>query len=383
LTKLGHGSANRPDQSFLPGLGLAPMVDCKMPEVSSALPRSDPAPREKSAKYTAKPPARRLPDFRNLGVISRILLSVNALALLFAVARSREIGEFAVKVTEIAGSLEPVLLARWWCFTPCRRCWSDSTTSRGWQRCSRSCSRRAPPFFRFKRTSAEATSSAISRGTCFARPPRRRWWLVFSPAQSRVFACDFRGAAPGAPGAYPAAFPVHSLNAVLSLIRKDPKRAEGALEDLAELFRTVMADNRQLVALRDEVSLCRQYLNLEQLRLGERLRVEWRLDPAPTMAWFRPCFCSPWSRTPSITASSRESNPALIEVRVERRSDGCGCSSPTPITRTTSTGKGTTLALANIRERLQLHFDVEASLNTRIADGRYEIGIAMPYRTGP
>src|SRR5258708_33812928 len=51
-----------------------------------------------------------LPDFRNLGVISRILLSVNALALLFALARSREIGEFAAKVTEIAGSLEPLLL---------------------------------------------------------------------------------------------------------------------------------------------------------------------------------------------------------------------------------------------------------------------------------
>ena len=51
-----------------------------------------------------------LPDFRNLGVISRILLWVNALALLFAMARSREIGEFVAKVTEIAGTLEPVLL---------------------------------------------------------------------------------------------------------------------------------------------------------------------------------------------------------------------------------------------------------------------------------
>ena len=49
-----------------------------------------------------------LPDFRNLGVISRILLSVNALALLFALARSREIGEFAAKVTEIAGLLRKV-----------------------------------------------------------------------------------------------------------------------------------------------------------------------------------------------------------------------------------------------------------------------------------
>ena len=51
-----------------------------------------------------------LPDFRNLGVMSRILLSVNVLALFFALARSREIGDFAAKVTEIAGTLEPILL---------------------------------------------------------------------------------------------------------------------------------------------------------------------------------------------------------------------------------------------------------------------------------
>ncbi len=39
------------------------------------------------------------------------------------------------------------------------------------------------------------------------------------------------------------------------------------------------------------------------------------------------------------------------------------------------------MGLANFGGGLQLHFDVEAGLNTRIADGRYEIGIAMPYRT--
>jgi two-component system sensor histidine kinase AlgZ len=41
------------------------------------------------------------------------------------------------------------------------------------------------------------------------------------------------------------------------------------------------------------------------------------------------------------------------------------------------------MALANIRERLQLHFDVEASLTTRVNGGRYEIDIVMPFRTAP
>ncbi|MDO8385512.1 MAG: histidine kinase, partial [Polaromonas sp.] len=70
-------------------------------------------------------------------------------------------------------------------------------------------------------------------------------------------------------------FLFNSLNAVLSLVRTDPRRAETALEDMADLFRTFMADNRDLVPLEREVELCRQYLDIEQLRLGDRLRVEW------------------------------------------------------------------------------------------------------------
>ena len=73
-------------------------------------------------------------------------------------------------------------------------------------------------------------------------------------------------------------FLFNSINAVLSLIRAEPRRAETALEDMADLFRVLMRDNRDLVPLADEVELCRQYLALEQLRLGDRLRVEWHVN---------------------------------------------------------------------------------------------------------
>ena len=46
-------------------------------------------------------------------------------------------------------------------------------------------------------------------------------------------------------------------------------------------FRALMQDNRRLTTLADEMALCRQYLNLEQLRLGERLRVDWDVEAMP------------------------------------------------------------------------------------------------------
>jgi two-component system sensor histidine kinase AlgZ len=37
------------------------------------------------------------------------------------------------------------------------------------------------------------------------------------------------------------------------------------------------------------------------------------------------------------------------------------------------------MALANIRERLALHFDAEATLATRVADDTFQVRIVMPY----
>jgi two-component system, LytTR family, sensor histidine kinase AlgZ len=323
-----------------------------------------------------------LPDFRNLGVISRVLLSVNGLALLLALARSREIGEFAARVTEIAGSLEPVLLV------VIVVLYAGSTL-----------------LEKLAYVHGLLAVFAIVLGTTAALFPLQSpaggggewpglaWNLAYAALAAGAIAWYFnlrnRAFSPAISEARLQAlqarirphFLFNSLNAVLSLIRKDPKRAEGALEDLAELFRTVMADNRQLIALRDEISLCRQYLNLEQLRLGERLRVDWRLDPAAEDALVPPMLLQPLVENAVYHGIEPGIGPGSIEVSIERRNDRLWLQLTNPYHADYQHRQGNHMALANIRERLQLHFDVEASLNTRIADGRFEIGIAMPYRT--
>src|SRR5438445_557392 len=72
-------------------------------------------------------------------------------------------------------------------------------------------------------------------------------------------------------------FLFNSLNAVLSLIRTEPRRAETTLEDLADLFRVLMRDTRDMSTLQDEIHLCEQYLAIEKIRLGDRLQVAWHI----------------------------------------------------------------------------------------------------------
>lgn len=76
-------------------------------------------------------------------------------------------------------------------------------------------------------------------------------------------------------------FLFNSMNIIASLIPVDQQAAEMAVEDLSGLFRASLADSDAEVTLAEELELCRRYVRIEQLRLGNRLQVAWQLDDIP------------------------------------------------------------------------------------------------------
>jgi len=179
-------------------------------------------------------------------------------------------------------------------------------------------------------------------------------------------------------------FLFNSLNAVLALIRRDPRRAEHALEDLAELFRALMSDGRSLVRLADEIALLERYAAIEQLRLGERLRLSWELDDAPVDALLPPLLLQPLLENAVYHGVEPGTGVADVRVRIGRRGDRVVASIENPhIEREAAARGGNRMALENIRERLMLYFDAEARLESRIQGGRYRVEIEIPYRAGP
>jgi two-component system sensor histidine kinase AlgZ len=176
-------------------------------------------------------------------------------------------------------------------------------------------------------------------------------------------------------------FLFNSINAVLSLIRQEPKRAETALEDLADLFRVLMADNRDLSTLEREVELTRQYLNLEQLRLGERLSVEWHIDNMPAEALLPPLVLQPLVENAVYHGVEPSAEPGVVSVHAYKSRDEVHIVLRNPYRAGSGHHAGNKMALANIRERLSLHFDAEASLRTTVTDDAYQVHIVMPYRT--
>lgn len=173
-------------------------------------------------------------------------------------------------------------------------------------------------------------------------------------------------------------FLFNTLNTAIALVREDPARAERVLEDLADLFRHALADQGQLSSVAEEVALARGYLEIEQLRFGDRLRLHWSLDGRADRALLPPLILQPLVENavrhgvePSVDGadvwvSARLRGRATVEIEVRNTMPaGQG-----------SAGHG--LAQDNVRDRLRLLHDLEARFQTRIRDGVYSARIEVP-----
>ena len=114
-------------------------------------------------------------------------------------------------------------------------------------------------------------------------------------------------------------FLFNTLNSAIALVRDDPARAEAMLEDLSDLFRHALVDPGESVTLAEEVALARRYLDIEQVRFGERLRVEWALDPAAGGARVPPLLLQPLVENAVKHGVEPSAAGAQVKISTQRR----------------------------------------------------------------
>ena len=176
-------------------------------------------------------------------------------------------------------------------------------------------------------------------------------------------------------------FLFNSINAVLSLIRSQPKRAETALEDMADLFRVLMAENRDLVPLESEIALCKQYLSIESLRMEDRLRLNWQINGMPPNALIPPLILQPLIENAVYHGIEPLPEGGEISIVIEKKLNELRIQISNPYNAKNNDHNGNKMALKNIKERLALHFDLEASIKHRTTNNQYTVTIRMPYET--
>ena len=324
-----------------------------------------------------------LPNFRNLGILLRILIIVNLLAIGAAIVRTPTLTAAIRELVEISALVQPLLILTLLALVAVN-----------------GVLRRLPYHLGAITVAGLVVGLTIVVITVAATTYRDTLGsighyvaLVLLTTAMLLAYFDLRGRAlsPAIAEARLQAlqarirphFLYNSINAVLSLIRQQPRRAETALEDLADLFRNVMGDNRELAPLSREVQLCRQYLDIEQLRLGERLRVSWRIDNMPGDALVPPLVLQPLLENAVYHGIEPRVEPGEISIDIYAARNQVHAVLRNPYERDGDHHAGNKMALANIRERLQLHFDAEASLDTRVRENMYQVHIVMPYVKAP
>ena len=173
-------------------------------------------------------------------------------------------------------------------------------------------------------------------------------------------------------------FLFNSMNTIAALVRRDPHTAESAIEDLSDLFRAALGDENAEATLAEELQIARQYLAIEQLRLGTRLRIDWQLAADLPMRIRMPRLTlQPLFENAVIHGIAGLPEGGEIEV-VAKAADGrvqLTISNPLPPGNPT-VGHGH--ALDSIRRRLALYYGAPASLTETTDNGRFSIQLGIP-----
>jgi two-component system, LytTR family, sensor histidine kinase AlgZ len=174
-------------------------------------------------------------------------------------------------------------------------------------------------------------------------------------------------------------FLFNSMNTIASLTRSDPVLAEQAVQDLADLFRASLSDQRQTITLEEELEVARTYQRIEELRLGGRLRVRWDVERLPRDARVPGLLLQPLLENAIYHGIEPRPEGGTVSIVGELAGDLITIVVRNPVDERQSEREGNRLALANIRERMALLYGELALIKAGRFDREYIVTLRFPH----
>lgn len=174
-------------------------------------------------------------------------------------------------------------------------------------------------------------------------------------------------------------FLFNSMNIIASLTQRAPARAEAAIEDMADLFRLMLDESKDLIPVQSEIQIARKYLKLEKLRLDRRLQANWSVHGISRQA-----------KTPALILQLllenaihygieqlAEGGDIEIKLHIEDENLLLWVGSPKPQTEWERDNERDAV-LDNIRLRLQDHYGDDAQLKIQRDSQYFSVEIKHP-----
>ena len=177
-------------------------------------------------------------------------------------------------------------------------------------------------------------------------------------------------------------FVFNSLNIIASLTRSEPEKAEEAIEDMADLFRMMLGESENIVPLKKEIEVANKYLAVEQLRLDERLKVEWDIGKFARRAAVPVLTLQPLLENAIRHGVEPSPTGGLINVRLweENETINIRVQYTLPARRSKLETDEEQQALSDLRLRLQHYYGPTATIDSAEDNHTFSIMVKLPLR---
>ncbi len=226
-------------------------------------------------------------------------------------------------------------------------------------------------YFHLQNLSVAAIVDALALRYFFARHQLKQRTL--SEAQAKIQALRTR---------IRPHFLFNTMNIIASLTRSSPAQAETAIENMADLFRTMLSDEENLVPVKNEIAIAQKYLDIESLRLDNRLNVDWEIGKFPRKAVIPVLTLQPLLESAIQYGIEPLTEGGRIRVRLWEE-DGkiiIHVTAPAPRTKARIQQHDTDTALDNLRQRLESYYGKLAKLETNEEQGQLTVLLSLPIR---
>lgn len=179
-------------------------------------------------------------------------------------------------------------------------------------------------------------------------------------------------------------FLFNTLNSIMSLIKREPEKARKMLSNLAALLRASLKEDPNSIVgkMEDEIHLCKQYLEIEKMRLGDRLEISWTIDENVLYSQIPKLTIQPLIENSILHGIQNILEGGLIDIQIKTIKDKVSIYiiNPKPLSTDSALDKDghNNISLDNLSQRLNIYFDGNVSFKVKETKNLYSVEIIIP-----
>ena len=179
-------------------------------------------------------------------------------------------------------------------------------------------------------------------------------------------------------------FLFNSLNSINALVGSDPEGARRMCERLGDFMRRTLAlGAKDEVPLAEELALVDRYLEIEQVRFGERLQVSREIDPASLTCMVPPLLLQPLVENAVKHGVARRVDGGCVRIAAHRANGRVGIVVENPVDPDAPPKRGQGVGLDNVRRRLEAYRGRETRLEAWLEGERFRVEVTLPAAEAP